>query len=138
MLKHFHAPYNLSTIGFAIQEIEILKELGTTHYSVNAETIWKWGDIDPKTGNNFIRRDLIFSSIDQAVEYLNSKIDSLCMILDKRKQQTLQNIEIAKDILEEEKAAAKEAARNHKIYSSKLKNLDIKLDLERRGILWQK
>ena len=136
MKKHYYPVYDLRNIGFALQEVEIIKEVRRTHYSVTAKTIWSWGVIDPKIGNNFVRKTRVCETLDEALDVLNQRVEELCQILESRKKDTLQNVLLAKEILQEEKREAKEAGRRFKTYSSRLKNLDIKYDLEKRGLLW--
>ena len=128
---------DFANLGIAIKKIEFLKETKIDSYIYGtSEIIWTYGEylIENKSPN-FFRKQKLKNTIEEAIDELYLQVDHLMVILENRKIETIANVKIAEEILEEEKKTAKASAREHKIASNIFKNLDILKHLERKGIV---
>ena len=136
--NHYYSPViDVNNFSVAIQKVTFKKELPVeSHFLGEVETIWTWGNINPAIGEMIINKKMVFLSIKEASEILQSKIEKMTKILEERKSSTIENVWVAQEVLKEEKIAAKKAAQMHKTHSGKLKNLDVLFELEKRGLSW--
>lgn len=131
-------------VGFAIEEVVVRKLVGPSGHPYGYSHIcWSYGDTSflkdqeikrDGAGRVFIKRNC-FASIKDCLSFLESEKLRFLEVQNDRKEQALTEIVEAKKFLDELKKENVTTTRQINKNLAMLKKLDIKKDLERKGLL---